>query len=212
MLKQLTLALLFWAASAGAACAQVDLSSLPARDAHEGLLVAADPYQSAERYKARFGKKNPSDAGILAIEVFLRNDNDRPIRLDLQSIRLLLAPSGFQRQQLGPLAVEDVVDRILNKGGPNPTVSRRPIPLPGRGPKTGRGKEWNQLEAALRGAAFDMDVLPPRSSVHGFLFFDVNHRYDWLPYARLYVPDVTFLDNKQALLFFEVNLAAAVSP
>jgi hypothetical protein len=100
------------------------------------------------------------------------------------------------------------VERTINLGGPNPTVPRRPIPS--RGPKSGRSKEWKELEAALRQAAFQNDVLPPRSSVHGFLFFDINHRYYWLPYARLYVPDVRFLEGKQALLFFEVDLRAAV--
>src|SRR5713101_6299554 len=57
---------------------QQDPASLPARDSHEGLLIAADPYQDATRYKTRFGKKNPYDAGILAIEVYFRNDNDKP--------------------------------------------------------------------------------------------------------------------------------------
>src|SRR5712691_11255518 len=62
---------------------------------------------------------------------------------------------------------------------------------------------------ALRPGAFEMDILPPRSFVHGFFFFDVNHRYDWLPYAKFYVPDLKFMDTKQALLFFEVDLSTA---
>jgi len=208
MLTRLAAVVLWGVASAGAALAQAGPSSLPARDAHAGVLIAANPYRDAERYKARFGKRNPYDAGILALEVFFRNDNEKPIRVDLESIRLLLDPTGSARQRLEPLAVEDVVDRILNMGGPNPTVPRRPIPR--RGPKSGRSKEWKELEAALREVAFRNDVLPPLSSVRGFLFFDINHRYDWLPYARLYVPDVKFLESKQALLFFELDLRAAV--
>ncbi len=187
--------------------AQVDPSSLPAHDAHEGLLVAADPYQEVARYKARFGKKNPYDAGILGIDVFFRNDTDRAIRLDLESIRLLVAPPGSDRQRLEPLKAEDIVDRILNKGGPDISVPRRPLPR--RTPKVGRSKEWKELEASLRATALDTDVLPPRSTVHGFLFFDVNQRYDWLAYARLYLPDLQYIPDKKALLFFEVDLAAA---
>ncbi len=187
--------------------AQVDPASLPARDAHERLLVAADPYQDAARYKARFGKKTPHDAGILAIDVFFRNDNDRPIQVDRDTIRLLVTVPGLNRQRLESLEVEDVVDRILNKGGPNPTVPRRP--LPGRGPKIGRSKEWKELEASLRATALETDILPPHASVHGFLFFDLNHRYDWLPHTRLYLPDLKYLDTKKPLLFFEVDLAAA---
>lgn len=200
---------LVWLVSADTTFAQADPSSLPARDSHEGLLVAADPWADAERYKARFGKQTPYDAGILAIDIHFRNDTDKPIRLDLESIRLLLSPPGSDRQKLEPLPLEDIVDRILNKRGPSPSTPRVPIQIPGRGPKTGRGKQWEQLAATVRGAAFDMDVLPPHSPVHGLVFFDVNHRYDWVTYARLYVPSLQFLPEKKALLYFEVDLAAA---
>jgi hypothetical protein len=186
---------------------QVDPSSLPARDAHEGLLVAADPYQDPARYKARFGKKNPYDAGILAIDVFFRNDNHKAIRLNRESIRLLVALPGSDRQRLEPLKMEDIVDRILNKGGPDVTAPRRPLPR--RSPKIGRSKEWKEVEESLRATALEMEILPPRSTVHGFLFFDVNQRYDWLSHARLYLPDLKYLPDNQALLFFELDLAAA---
>ncbi len=188
---------------------QSDPASLPARDAHEGLLITADPYTDAARYKARFGKKNPYEAGILAVEVFFHNDNDKPIRLDLETIRLLLNPPGSDRQRLGALAVEDVADRILDKGVHDPTASRRrPIPVPGRGPKKKHDKEWDELVASLRAGALETDLLPPRSSVHGILFFDIDSRYDWVPSARLYVPDLKFMTDKKPLLFFELDLGA----
>ena len=189
--------------------AQSDPSSLPARDAHDGLTIAADPYADAARYKTRFGKKTPYDAGIVAIEVFFRNDNDKPIRVDLETIRLLLRPPGADRQRLDALTLEEVADRILNKGGPNPTVRRRPIPVPGGGAKPRKSKEWDELVAALRKAAVETDVLPPRSSVHGFLFFDIGSRYDWIPYARLYIADLKFMTDNKPLLFFELDLGAA---
>lgn len=189
--------------------AQMDPASLPARDAHEGLLIAADPYQDAARCKARFGKKNPYEAGIVAIEVFFRNDNDKPIRLDLETIRLLLKPPGADRQKLGPLAVEEVADRILNKDKPDPTVHRKTIPVPGRGPKKSRGKEWDELVASLRSGAFETDLLPPHSTVHGIFFFDIDSHYEWVPYVRLYIPDLKFMDTNKPLLYFELDLGAA---
>ncbi len=200
---------LFLLLGAGALLPHQDPASLPAHDAHEGLLIAADPYLEAARYKARFGKKNPYGAGILAVDVYFRNDNDKAIRLNLDAIRLLLSPPGGERQRFGALPAEDVVDRILNKGGPNPNTSRRPLPIPGRGPKTPHGKEWREVEEALRATAFEMDILPPRSSVHGVFFFDVDSHYDWLGYMRLYIPELKFVDTKQPLLFFEVDLAPA---
>ena len=44
-------------------------------DSHEGLMIAADPWLGAERYKQAFPKKSPYAAGILAIKVTLRNDH-----------------------------------------------------------------------------------------------------------------------------------------
>ncbi len=210
MLKSLAIAALLAVSGAGAVFAQVDPASLPARDAHEGLLIAADPYLDAARYKERFGKKNPHAAGILAIEVYFRNDTDKPIELDLESIRLILTPPDIRRQRFGALAAEDVADRILNKGGPNPTTSRVPLPVPGRGPKPpGHTKEWNELVTTLRATAFETDLLPPHATVHGIFFFDVNYRFDWLPYAKFYAPGLKFMDSKRPLLFFEVDLGSA---
>ncbi len=209
MLPRLTLIVLLGLAGTLTALAQTDPASLPAHDAHEGLLIAANPLSGDAAYKARFGKKNPYDAGLLAIEVVFRNDNSKPIRIKLESIRLILAPPDVQRQRFGMLSVEDVADRILNKGGPNLNKSRKPIPMPGRGPKTGKGKELDQLESSLRAVAFDTDILPPRGTVRGLLFFDLNHHYDWLRYARLYLPDLEFMDSKQALLFFEIDLSVS---
>ena len=75
--------------SAGAAGhAQTDPASLPAHDAHEGLLVAANPYTSDEQSKIKFGKHTPFEAGILAIDVYFRNDNDLPIRLNLRTVEM----------------------------------------------------------------------------------------------------------------------------
>ncbi len=52
--------------AAGPATAQrIDPSTLPARDTHEGVTVAVDPYTDAARSKERFGKKHPHLAGIL---------------------------------------------------------------------------------------------------------------------------------------------------
>src|ERR1700688_1794204 len=63
--------------------AQTDPASLPAHDSHQSVVVGADPYVTAARYKDKFGKHTPYDAGILALEIFVRNDNDKPIRVNL---------------------------------------------------------------------------------------------------------------------------------
>lgn len=184
---------------------QVDPATLAAKEQHEGLLIAVDPYTDAPRSKERFGKKHPQEHGILAVEVFLRNDNIRPIRVDLSTIRLLLSPPETSRQRLEPLDVEDVIERMLYKGGPELTRPRMPIPR--RTPN--RSKDWKEIEAMLKPALLETDILPPKSTMHGFLFFDVSNHFEWVPYARLYVPKLQFMDNKQELFYFEVDMRKA---
>jgi hypothetical protein len=186
--------------------AQTDPASLPSRDAHDNLVIAADPYLEEVRYKDRFGKKNPFEAGVVAIEVFFRNEGDKPIRIGLEGIRLTLRPSGENRQRLEPLGSEEVADLVFNKGGQNPTISRAPYPR--RGPKPARGKDWQQLETALRSVALGGDLVPPHGAIHGFLYFDLGHRYEWIPSGTLYFPDVKTFPEQKALLYFEVSLAA----
>ena len=181
---------------------QVDPATLAAKEEHEGLLIAVDPYTDAVRSKARFGKKHPQEHGILAVEVFLRNDNIRPIRVDLSTIRLLLSPPETSRQRLEPLTVDEVIERILYKGGPE--LNKPRFPIPQRTPN--RSKDWKELEGTLKPALLETDILPPKSTMHGFLFFDLSNHFEWVPYARLYVPKLEFMDDKKELFYFEVDM------
>jgi hypothetical protein len=47
--------------------------------------------------------------------------------------------------------------------------------------------------------------------VRGFFFFDMARRFEWVPYGRVYVPELKFMDDGQALFFFEVDLSKAVA-
>jgi hypothetical protein len=191
--------------------AQTDPASLPAHDSHQALLVAADPYVSAARYKEKFGKHTPYEAGILALEIYVRNDNDKPIRVNLNTVSLLIGQPGASRQKLDALSPENVADRVLIRNNPpDPKTSRLPLPLPGRVPKSGKGKDWDEFAATLRAAAMSSDILPPNATVHGFFYFDIDRHYDWLSNARFNLPDLAFMLDNKALFFFEVDLAPAV--
>jgi hypothetical protein len=187
--------------------AQTDPASLPAREKHDNLTISLDPYQDQARSKDRFGKKTPFDAGIVAIEIFFRNQNDKPIRVGLDTIRLVLKPEGHDRQRLLPLSPEDVADSILGREDPNPTVKRKPLP---RGiPSSKRGKDWQQLTGSLREAALSGDLVPPHGVLHGFLYFDIDRHFEWLSDGDLYVPDLKFFPEQKDLFYFEVSLAPA---
>jgi len=201
-----TLAALFVLAPALAQ--EPDPSQWPARDAHEGLTVSCDPYPDAERSKAKFGKKHPAAVGILPIEVAFRNDTDFPMLVDLDSVRLLLQPPGSEKQQLDWMTVEDVLEMILYKQGPSLNRPRTPLPLPRS--KGNRSKEYLELESRIRPMALEMTLIPPKKTVRGFLFFRMGRQMEQVENAKLYIPDVKFMHNKQPLFFFEVDLSKAV--
>jgi len=188
--------------------AQTDPMTLRTRDAHQDLLVVADPLVSASRYKDKgiFGKKSPYEAGIVAIDVYFRNDNDKPIRLNLDTIQLVIAIPGQQRQRLEPLSPEDVADRTLLSKATNPTVRRRPLSFPGTTSNSGKSKDWNEMTTTLRSVALGTDVLPPHATTHGYLFFDMNHDFDAIENSQLYIPDLAFMTDNKALFFFEIDL------
>lgn len=190
--------------SAPARTASPDPASLAAHDSHQGLVIAADPYISPERYKDKFSKHSPYDAGLIAIDLLFRNDNDLPVRVNLKTIQILVRPPGGSRQQLDPLSPEDVADRVLAKRPKDPTP-RFPIPRIGA-PRSPHNKEWEDFAADVRGAALNTDLLPPHATTHGFVYFDIDGHYDWILDARVEVPDLAFMNDPKPLFFFEIDL------
>lgn len=183
--------------------ASIDPATLPARDVHQGLLVAVNPYTSAEQYKTRFGKRTPYDGGILAIEVFFRNDNDLPIRINLKTMQLLAGAPGEARQHLDALSPEDVADRVMLK----PKDPKRPLPIPHLGPPPKHDKNWEEFAGNVRAAALATDLIPPHATAHGFVYFDIDRHYDWLMSARFDVPDLAFMNSAKPIFFFDIDLA-----
>jgi hypothetical protein len=61
-----------------------------AHDTHEGMTILADAYDEPARAKEKFGKADPIQVGILPVEVFLRNESGHPIRIDLNTIQLVV--------------------------------------------------------------------------------------------------------------------------
>ena len=181
----------------------VDPAILPARESHQGLLIAVRPDITVERSRARFGKRTPFEAGILGLDVYFRNDNGVPIRINLDEVRLLIGRRGDRPQKLEPLFPREVADLML-KTGKEPTIRRR-SPLPGLGGTS--NKEWDTLHALLSSAAMSSDVLPPHSTTHGYFYFDMNHQFDLLSNARLDIPDLAFMLNNEALFFFQIDLS-----
>jgi hypothetical protein len=187
--------------------AQADPSSL-AHDRHEGLLVAADPYLDAARAKEIFGKANPVTAGILPVELFLKNEGQQPVHFSLETLRLVVELPGGQRQDLTSLSPAQVAVLIAHPGGtPSPKGGPRlpvPIPIPSGG---GKEKKYTDI---LKPLALDADVVPPMATLHGFVFFNLSHDFSLVAHASIYLPDVTRIPN-QSLMYFEVELRPAAA-
>ena len=65
--------------------------SLP-QDKHEGLTVSADPYTQPARSKSKFDKADPLPVGILSVEVFLHNETTHALRINMETIQLVVHP------------------------------------------------------------------------------------------------------------------------
>jgi hypothetical protein len=181
---------------------QVD-DSLP-HDRHEGLSVSADSYSDAARAKDKFGKSaDPLPLGILPVEVFLRNETNQPMHVDLGTIQLDVHPHGGGRDDdIDAMSVHDVAASVAHPHGPAaPHASRFPVGLPSY-----TDKKTDKVADVLRPLALDSDIIPPMGMIHGFLFFDLGDDISLAETASIYVPDVTIVPSQKALMFFEVPI------
>lgn len=171
-------------------------------DTHDGLTIQADAYTERSRSKEKFGKADPFAAGILAVEVTLRNATAKPIRVDINTIQLEVHLRSGGRQDLDWLAAEDVAALIAHPAGASgPSRPRMPgLPIP-----TG-DKKVDKLAEILKPLTLNADTVPPMGAVHGFIYFNVNNEMGLADNAVLYVPDAVLLPSKKALMFFEVLL------
>ena len=175
-------------------------------DSHEGVTIGVDPWTSASRYKGKFPKKNPYTGGIVALHLTIRNDNDEPIRISRERIRLLVKLDEEHRQELEPLTGDDVADAVLLENHQkDPTLRRSPLPLPIGRAKPTRDKHWEELRDACQDAALPSPVIAPHSTMEGLVYFDLRGEWDLLDNARVYVPDLERMSTKQAISYFDIG-------
>jgi hypothetical protein len=180
-------------------------SAMP-HDTHGGLTVSVDPYADSGRAKDKFGKSaNPVPAGILPVDVFFKNDTPHPIKIELETVQLDVHFASGRHQNLDWLSIAEVAYVIRHPGGnPSaPSARRFPVGLP----LPGKDKKVDSIIAQLRPFALESDVVPPLGTIHGFLFFNVNHDLAAVATSSLYLPDVSLLPEKKPLIFFEVPLS-----
>ncbi len=170
-------------------------------DHHDGMDVSVDPYSDSTRAKEKFGKANPLEAGILPVEVLLRNETDQAVRIKLDTIQLSVQTSNGGRQDIDSLSPVQVADLVAHPGGPpEPKARRLPVPL------VSKDKKTQKLAEILQPLSLDADVVPPKSMIHGFLFFNLSRDISLVGSSSLYIPDAVVIPTNQPLMFFEIPL------
>jgi hypothetical protein len=176
-------------------------------ESHEGLTISALPWTEATQYKEKFPKKSPLSAGVLAVQVVLRNDSDESMRVDLGRIRLTVQLDAGNRQEVQSLTADELADAVLKPAAKDPTAKRQRLPIPVGGSKGGRDKHWTELQKQAQDAEMPTSVIAAHSTVQGLLYFDLQNQFDLLQTAHLYIPNVTQMQHNRALTYFDIDLS-----
>jgi hypothetical protein len=191
-------------AQSPAVAAPHDKESSP-YDGHDGITVSVKPCTDAAVAKDKFGRANPLPLGILPVEVFLHNETNQAVRINLNTVQLTVRTSEGTSQDIAWLSVRAVASAVAHPHGPSePRQPRFPI-----APPTGADSKADKIVEILQPLALDADILPPQSVLHGFLFFDLDRDLSLAQNATLYVPDIFTVPANKPLMFFEVPLGAA---
>lgn len=176
------------------------------KDTHQGFTISADPYIDPDRAKKEFGKADPYKAGILALQVFFKNDLNAPVHVDLSTIRLDVKNPNGEHANIRALTVAQAAARIAHpKGISSPKPRHFPVPLPG-GNLPGKDSKTQDIEDKLTPFSLQSDVVPPNGTLHGMIFFDISGQFDMVAHSSLYVPDVKSVASQSSMIYFEVPL------
>jgi len=168
--------------------------SYPNRQTIEGVTVAADVLDTADKARPAFGKVNPYQYGVLPVLVVIRNDTGKALSLAGMQLEYI-APD---RSKIEPTPAPEVPYITGNR---QRKVIQNPIPT---GIPTIKGK--NPLGAAeIQNRAFAAKMLPPGDSAHGFFYFQAVHRSG----SRLFLRGIAEAATKRELFYFEIDLPEA---
>ena len=170
------------------------------QDKHEGLTVSAETYTQPGRSKSKFDKADPLPVGILSVEVFLHNETTHALRINMETIQLVVHPKNGGDQNVDWMPAMDVAEAVAHPKGPVAPQQRR-LPL---GIGSSSDNKTEKLAEILKPLTPDVDGVPPMGTLHGFLFFNMSRDLSLAEGASLYVPDVTVVPGNKPLMFFEV--------
>jgi hypothetical protein len=166
------------------------------------VTIAADPYDTKEKLRTAFDIKDLEKLPVLPVHIIVTNEGEDLVSISGLDINLL----DPNNHSLGPLPIEEVV-RVIVTRGRSPSASPRspgPFPMPQRDSIRGDAFE---IETDFRNKALKEDArVPPKSTVSGFVFFQLPDNQKSLAGYKVYIPEVQNLRTRQNLLFFEIEL------
>ena len=169
-----------------------------AHDSHDGITIAAEPYDQTEKSKAVFGKYDPLKFGFLPVFVVITNNSKDALRLDNLELQFITG----RRQRLEPTPAGAVSLRVQGRKAPPGRVGTPGSPLPI--PRLPRGYDPHAV-GELVDREFVLKMVPAGETVGGFFFFQVGFEHDVLAGAGLYLPGITWARTGRPLMYFEVS-------
>ena len=180
--------------------------SVRARDSYratltsEGVTIAAEPLFTDTLAARAFDKDDIVTRGIMPLAIIIFNDNDFPVEVEGSSIELI---RGSDR--LHTLMPNEVVYRLFRKDKSSwlPQIPK----LSKSDPNSDALEDFDHI--------FLMDKLvAAHGKEAGFLYFQLREPKDLISYlsnSTVYIPNVYRRDNGSRLVFFEIELDAAVN-
>lgn len=138
-------------------------SSFAAVDVHEDekVAIAAEPYDTSE--KEAIFRADYLGNGVMPIRVIITNYGDQPISL-LDAWITFITATGNKIHIAEAVDVERVMNRKEREGGETPAPNIKPMSKASR----------REIDADFSTFEFRALVVKPRSTIAGFLFYDVS--------------------------------------
>ncbi|MBZ5495849.1 MAG: hypothetical protein LAP85_05560 [Acidobacteriia bacterium] len=178
------------------------IESYPSKLTSEGITIAVDPFFS-DALAAQFFDKNDMVArGIMPLAVIIFNSNNFPVEVEGNAIELLQ-----DEDHIRTLSPAEAVHRLF---ATKPKAIRPPIP--GIPPiKISNSNEDAVLD--FRYKFLGVKRIEAHDTRGGFLYLPISNPANLrksLADAKVYIPNIYRGDNGASMMFFEIDLKAAI--
>ncbi len=179
------------------------IETYPSSLTSEGVTIAAEPLFSDALAAKVFDKTDIVARGIMPLAIVVFNSNDFPVEVEASGIELLL-----EGEHLRPIPPDEAIQRMFR--GDTKRVSVPTIP---RLPRIKINKSNDDILQDFQRKFLGIKQIGPRATAGGFLYVPVTGNpglRDRLAESRVYIRHIYRTDNGADLVFFEIELKAAV--